>query len=870
MSLNWFQKTGEKIKESKMRVPFYIKIFLAFMLFSFILLLLFTLLFKNFYEMDLTKKEYQIITDSLNTKQKIFDEYIKKINTQIMAIQESQLFNEFLQTQSNEEDIIDFFKLIMHSSDDIVQMKILSFTGKEIVRVNKTKEGLQKVPSSQLQNKIIQDYCKEVRALQLGEMWHSNFDVNKERGEISHPITFVMRFVLKTPKGFLSVVVDVNHILNKMNEVYAHNSFILDNEGNFILHKEAQYNWSKYFISNQNIDKLYNKDAKHILTLDNFATEEFMSKRIFINAYDYMIVLTQFDKNAYESYFKTFKEYFLTLLIVGFIIAIILALIFSEPIAKLNKKTEEDNKNLDLTIKKNSEELIESLNIIDKHVMSIRMDKEGIITEISSAFCDFSGFSKGELLGHHHKMLVHPDMSKEEYDALWKILKQGKAFFTELKGIKKDGGFYWVESHIEPIFDEYGDIIGFNAIRNNITDKKIIENLYSDINYQVQQYNAIFQNAHSGIGLIDLEGNFKKVNFMFSELLGYTSSELLQMSCFDIVHKNSKNFLHKIFIEAQEIGSISNIEKIFMHKEGMSIHLEMSLNLLPDKNYFVVVVNSLEDKRKLQELNQNLELRIKEEVQKSRQKDYIHQQEQIENIKLKSIGSLAAGITHEINTPLTYVKGNFEMMGYDIEDLPPSEIKTRMQEDSLRIKEGINRIANIVESMREISQSSNEAKEKVNIYSTIITALTMTYNRSKQISRIYLNQKLFDIDDINKNELQFMCEVQKQRVEQVWIVIINNALDELAHCEDYEKRVLNIFLREENDEIVISFEDNAGGIKSEILSTLFEPFISSKTHSGMGVGLNISKKIIEHQNGKITAFNKNNGAVFEVRLKKCE
>ncbi len=792
------------------------------------------------------------------------------MNTKIFSIRESDVFNTYIQTKANENEMIDLFKVMMKSNEDILQMKILSFSGKEIIRVNNYNKKLQVVSKDELQNKIIQDYCKNVRALKVGEIWYSQFDVNKEHGEISRPILFVMRFVLKTPKGFLSVVVNINAVLEKIHNVYPEKSFILDKEGNFILHTNPSYNWSKYFLSDQNIYKLYPKEAQYILESNEFVTESFMSKRVKINAEDFMILLTQFDKNEYKENFESFKEYFITLLTIGLMLSIFLAFLFTRPIAKLNQKTEEDNKVLDLTIKKNSEELNESLNIIDKHVMSIRLDKEGIITDVSNAFCDFSGFLKGELLGHHHKMLMHPDMSKEEYDAIWTNLNLGKSFYVELKGIKKDGGFYWVESHIEPIFDNEGDIIGFNAIRNNITDKKIIENLYSDINYQVQQYNAIFQNAHSGIGLIDLEGNFKKVNLIFSELLGYTSSELLRMSCFDIVDKSSKNFLRKIFVEAQEIGSISNIEKIFTHKEGIPIHLEMSLNLLPDKKHFVVVVNSLEDKRKLQELNQNLELRIKEEVAKSREKDRIHQQEQIENIKLKSIGSLAAGITHEINTPLTYVKGNFEMMGYDIEDLPESEIKTRMLEDSVRIKEGINRIANIVESMREISQSSNEAKEKVNIYSTIITALTMTYNRSKQISRIYLNQKLFNIDDINKNELQFMSEVQKQRVEQVWIVIINNALDELTNIEDYEKRVLNIVVQEEQDDIVISFEDNAGGIKPTILKTLFEPFTSSKTHSGMGVGLNISKKIIEHQNGKITAFNKNEGAVFEVRLKKCE
>ena len=154
---------------------------------------------------------------------------------------------------------------------------------------------------------------------------------------------------------------------------------------------------------------------------------------------------------------------------------------------------------------------------------------------------------------------------------------------------------------------------------------------------------------------------------------------------------------------------------------------------LNDKQRVVFVINSLEDKRKLQELNLDLAEKIKQEVEKNIQKDKFHQQEQLKNAKLTYIGSLAAGITHEINTPLTYIKGNLEMMSYDISDLPYGDIKDRMLFDSSKMKEGINRIANIVESMREMAQSSKEVKEKTNIYSTLITSLTMVHNRSKQI-----------------------------------------------------------------------------------------------------------------------------------------
>ena len=146
----------------------------------------------------------------------------------------------------------------------------------------------------------------------------------------------------------------------------------------------------------------------------------------------------------------------------------------------------------------------------------------------------------------------------------------------------------------------------------------------------------------------------------------------------------------------------------------------------------------------------------------------------------------------------------------------------------------------------------------------------MAYNKSKQISKIFLNDKLFDIDNIDKNGYIFNSKVQKQRLEQVWVIILNNALDELIKIEDYEKRAINISIFEDENNIVIKFKDTAGGINKDIINDIFEPFVSLKEQGGMGVGLNIAKKIIDEQNGEIKAYNHDNGAVFEVVLKKFE
>lgn len=849
-----------------MRIRFYIKLLIAFISFSLIIFIFASTSFSDFYKSHNKKNEVNTVFQTIEYNKKIIDIYFNSIQNKLESINESEVLLKYLKNKENKINLTNIFDSTISSDKNILQISFLNLNAKEEIRINKYFKEKKTVNQSNLQNKINTTSFKKIRSLKENNIWISDITLNKDFGEISSPLSYIIQFVIRNSGGFIILTFDVKEIFQIIEKSFDENLYILDENGNFLLHDE--FSWSKYFYPNETIHKTIPLYSKQVLKYKSFINNDFISKRLYLTSEKYIIIFVYRNKFNLEKEFLNFKEYNYSIMIITLIITILLSMILTTPIMKSNKKILDKNRDLDLTIKKNSQDLNESLEIIDKHVMAYEMDKEGNIINVSDALCQTSGFLKEEIIGFDYYFLISSSMEPDIHNNIWYKLYKGESCSKELLNQKKDGSKYWVESYFEVVRNEKKEIIGFHVILNNITDKKIIENLYSDLNYQVGQYNAIFENVNNGIALIDLKGNFLKVNYMFTEFLGYQNDELLKMSCFDLVVKSSVKILLKIIAQAKEIGSISHIEKIFMHKDNSFIHLEISLSLLPDKSHFVLVIDSLEDKRKLQELNQNLALKIKEEVEKSRQKEKIHQEEQIKNVKLSSIGSLAAGITHEINTPLTYIKGNFEMMGYDIEDLPNSEIKTRMLEDSEKISDGLSRIANIVESMREISQSSKETKEDINIYPTLFTSLTMAYNRSKQISRIYINNKLFTLGNMNKNEYKFICNIQKERIEQVWIIIINNALDELVKIEDYEKRILNINISEKKEHILISFKDNAGGISDDIIDNLFDPFISSKEHSGMGVGLNIAKSIIEQQNGEIIAFNEKDGAVFEITLKK--
>ena len=184
--------------------------------------------------------------------------------------------------------------------------------------------------------------------------------------------------------------------------------------------------------------------------------------------------------------------------------------------------------------RKSKYKLEKYLSIIDKHVIISTTDLKGVITEVSEAFCKISGYSKEELIGANHSIVRHADVPSSVYEQMWKAIKSGLIWRGELKNRHKDGSAYWVETIIAPRYDEDYSLIGYTAIRTDITDKKRVEEL-SITDRLTGLYNrlkldelfahhlSIARRHHTPFSIILLDiDKFKSVNDTYGHQVGDT------------------------------------------------------------------------------------------------------------------------------------------------------------------------------------------------------------------------------------------------------------------------------------------------------------------------------------------------------------
>ena len=394
-----------------------------------------------------------------------------------------------------------------------------------------------------------------------------------------------------------------------------------------------------------------------------------------------------------------------------------------------------------------------------------------------------------------------------------------------------------------------------------------------------ERFKLIFNTSPDAATITEIEsGQIINVNYHFETVTGYTKKEALGGSIIDLWKdpERRKEFVKELF----KNGSCENFESDFIHKNGSVINGLVSAKILKLGSVLHIIAIT----RDITKLKQD-------EKEKERLKFELSQSQ-----KLQSIGTLAAGIAHEINSPLQFTNDNIDFIANsykeiiklvgtyknfmmschtdqdkdnakatisDMEKKINLEFLAKEMPEALdQTKDGIARIRKIVNAMKQYSNLNLEEKKAADINKTLDNAEIITRNEWKYHAEV-INE--FD------PELPF-AECYEAELNQVFMNLIVNAAHATKDAVDQkliEKGKVTIKTSHEAGRILISISDNGTGIPENIREKVYDPFFTTKdVGKGTGQGLAIAHKaIVDRHGGKIWfETEQNKGTTFYIEV----
>jgi len=396
---------------------------------------------------------------------------------------------------------------------------------------------------------------------------------------------------------------------------------------------------------------------------------------------------------------------------------------------------------------------------------------------------------------------------------------------------------------------------------------KMIEKLH-ETTVSKEYLDNIINTMTDALIVMSLEGEIRDVNSAVCTLLGYSKEELIGNSLGVFVEdlnwfqKNREKF---------------NKEVIFYTKDKQTVHvLCSSMHMRTEGGIDDLVIFMGKD--------------ISERIKMEEEKKHL-QQELIQSQKMESIGILASGIAHEINTPIQFISHNnkfiaeningmFELIAKyqkNIQKLEPVEIK-EIQEKEKKLdlhflkqeipsaikdtEEGIVRVATIIKAMKSYAHTDSQHKIEDNINAAIESTIVITRNHWKAVADI---EKL--LDDSLPLVPCFIADI-KQVILNLIIKAVHAIND--VFLETKNKGIITISTKKKNDDmVIISISDTGTGIPKEIRDKVFDQFFTTK-EVGVGTGQGLSlvyNIIVEKHNGKVYFDSEvGKGTIFYIEL----
>jgi PAS domain S-box-containing protein len=395
----------------------------------------------------------------------------------------------------------------------------------------------------------------------------------------------------------------------------------------------------------------------------------------------------------------------------------------------------------------------------------------------------------------------------------------------EVRLRRKDGKAAVFLDSSRAVWDTSGNIVRYQGTLVDVTEKRKME---GQLAQQEEFRGRLLESFPDLILVVDLDERYTFVSSRARDFLGCEPKDMLGKKISEIADHSSElvTLYHEVVSGKQAFASA---EYGARHRDGSWRTMRAAGSRLVDSEAktsgIIISVRDITVERKLE-------------------------QQVVQSERLAAMGAMIGGVAHELNNPLTAIMGVSELM----QDTETNEVSRKQL---AILQQQARRAAEIVQNLTYFSRPPAPGKSKINLVEVV--------ERTLNLHAYSLRKNNITVDFLKEAGVPYALGDPHQLM-QVFLNLIVNA--EQAIREARDKGTLRIRLGRGENSVWVSFHDDGPGIPKETLSSIFDPFYTTKRPGrGTGLGLSICKSVLKEHSGSVEAANSpEGGAIFTVTL----